>query len=63
MDLMIGIVDSKRLRRDLLQMYQNRGNRKSPAVRNNIYMVEDADEQQLIAIAKKEEIDLRKYIR
>lgn len=63
MDLMIGTVDSKRLRRDLLQIYRKTGNIKSPAIRNAIYAVEEADEQQLISIAKKEGMNLRPYIR
>lgn len=63
MDLMIGTVDSKRLRRALLQRYRTSGNARSPATKNKIYTVETADEQQLIAMAKKEGMDLRPYIR
>lgn len=63
MDYMIGTIDAKRLRRDLLQMYRTSANRKSPAVRNMIYMAEQANEQELVSLAKREGIDLRKYIR
>ncbi len=63
MDLMIGTIDSKRLRKDLLHYYRTSGRMKSPAVRRHIETVEMADEQQLAAIAKKEGIDVRPYIR
>ncbi len=63
MDLMIGTVDFKRLRQDLLRHYRASPNRKSPVVWNAIDTVEMADEQELIGIAKKEGIEIRKYIR
>lgn len=63
MDFMIGTIDAKRLRRDLLQLYRTSANRRSPAVQNMIYTVEQANEQELVSIAKKEGIELRKYIR
>jgi hypothetical protein len=63
MDLMIGTVDTNRLRKDLLRLYRQTGNKKSPTTRNQIYTVEEANEQQLIALAKQESMDLRKYIR
>lgn len=63
MDLMVGTIDSKRLRRDLLQMYRTTGNPRSPVTRNAIYAVEEANEQQLVAIARKEGVNLRPYIR
>lgn len=63
MDLMIGTIDSKRLRIDLLRHYRTSGNSKSPAVRHQIETVEMANEQQLVAIAKQEGINLRPYIR
>ncbi len=63
MDLMIGTIDAKRLRRDLLQMYRSTRNIKSPVTQNDIYTVETAGQQELIAIAKKEGISLRKYMR
>jgi hypothetical protein len=63
MDLMIGTVDTNRLRKDLLRMYRQKGNPKSPTSRNQIFTVEQANEQQLIALAKQENIPLRKYIR
>lgn len=63
MDLMIGTIDAKRLRRDLLQMYRSERNVKSPVTKNAIYSVEVAGQEELVAIAKKEGISLRKYIR
>lgn len=63
MDLMVGTIDAKRLRRDLLQMYRSKRNQKSPAIRNAIYSVEVAGQEELVAIAKKEGISLRKYMR
>lgn len=63
MDLMIGTIDAKRLQRDLFDHYQKNKNMRSQAVRNEMYALETANEQQLIAIAKKEGIDVRKYIR
>lgn len=63
MDLMIGTIDAKRLRRDLLQMYRSKRNTKSPVTQNAIYSVEVAGQEELVAIAKKEGISLRKYIR
>lgn len=63
MDLMIGTIDSKRLRKDLLHRYRASGKTKSPAIRHQIETVEMANEQQLVAIAKQEGMDLRPYIR
>lgn len=63
MDLMIGTIDSKRLRNDLLKHYRTSGKMKSPSIRHQIERVELANEQQLVAIAKQEEMDLRPYIR
>ena len=63
MDLMIGTIDSKRLRKDLLHRYRTSGKTKSPAIRHQIETVEMANEQQLVAIAKQEGMDLRPYIR
>lgn len=63
MDLMIGTMDAKRLRKDLLHRYRTSGKLKSPAVRHQIDLVETANEQQLVAIAKEEGMDLRLYIR
>ena len=63
MDLMIGTIDAKRLRDDLLKYYWKSKNLRSQTVRNEIYAIEAANEQQLIAVAKKEGIDIRKYIR
>lgn len=63
MDLMIGTIDSKRLRKDLLQRYRSSGKMKSPATRHQIETVEMANEQQLVAIARQEGMDLRHYIR
>lgn len=63
MDLMIGTIDSKRLRKDLLHRYRTSGKVKSPAVQHRIDLVEVADEQQLVAIAKEDGMDLRPYIR
>ena len=37
MDFMIGSVDAKRLRRDLLRQLRSIPNQKSPEVRNKIY--------------------------
>ena len=61
MDLMIGTIDYMRLRSDLLKYYHNCGKRYT-VIRNSIDMVEMANEQQLVAIAKKENIELRKYM-
>lgn len=63
MDLMIGTIDAKRLRRDLLRMYRSKPNLKSPITQNAIYSVEVAGQEELVAIAKKEGISLRKYMR
>lgn len=63
MDLMIGTMDTKRLRKDLLHRYRAWEKRRSPAVRHQIDLVETANEQQLAAIAKEEGLDLRSYIR
>jgi hypothetical protein len=63
MDLMIGTVDTNRLRKDLLRHYRQTGSIKSPTVRNHIRAAQEANEQQLIALAKQESMDLRKYIR
>lgn len=63
MDLMVGTIDAKRLRRDLLQLYRSKSNQKSPVTKNAIYSVEVAGQEELVAIAKKEGISLRKYMR
>lgn len=63
MDLMVGTIDAKRLRRDLLQFYRSNKNLRSQVVRNEMYAIEEANEQQLIALAKKEGIHIRKYLR
>ena len=63
MDLMVGTIEAKRLRKDLLQYYRTNKNIRSQTVRNEMYAIEEANEQQLIAVAKKEGIDVRKYIR
>lgn len=63
MDLMIGTMDTKRLRKDLLHRYRTSGKLKSPAIRHRIDLVEMANEQQLAEFAKEEGIDLRPYIR
>ncbi len=63
MDLMVGSVDAKRLRRDLIRQLRSISNQKSPNVRNKIYTAETADEQSLVAMAKKEGLEIRRYIR
>ena len=63
MDLMDGSVDAKRLRRDLIRQLRSISNQKSPNVRNKIYTAEMADEQSLVAMAKKEGLEIRRYIR
>lgn len=63
MDLMVGSVDAKRLRRDLIRQLRSISNQKSPNVRNKIYIAEMADEQSLVAMAKKEGLEIRRYIR
>ena len=63
MDLMVGSVDAKRLRRDLIRQLRSISNQKSPNVRNKIYPAEMADEQSLVAMAKKEGLEIRRYIR
>lgn len=63
MDLMIGTMDTKRLRKDLLHHYRTSGKSKSPVVRHQMDLVEMANEQQLVAIAREEGMDLRPYIR
>ena len=63
MDLMVGSVDAKRLRRDLIRQLRSISNQKSPNVRNKIYTAEKADEQSLVAMAKKEGLEIRRYIR
>ena len=63
MDFMVGTVDAKRLRRDLLQMYRKEKNMRSPTVQNEYYAIQEANQQQLIALAKKEGFEMRKYMR
>lgn len=63
MDLMIGTIDAKRLRKDLLEHYRKNKNLRSQTVRNEMYSLEVANEQQLIAVAKKEGLDVRRYLR
>ncbi len=63
MDFMVGTVDAKRLRRDLLQKYRREKNMKSPTVQNEYYAIQEANQQQLIALAKKEGFEMRKYMR
>ncbi len=63
MDLMVGSVDAKRLRRDLIRQLRSISNQKSPNVRNKIYTAEMVDEQSLVAMAKKEGLEIRRYIR
>lgn len=63
MDFMIGSVDAKRLRRDLLRQLRSIPNQKSPEVRNKIYTARLTDEQGLLAMAKKEGMEIRRYIR
>lgn len=63
MDFMIGSVDAKRLRRDLLRQLRSKTNQRSPEIRNKIYTAEMCDEQSLLAMAKKEGMDIRRYIR
>lgn len=63
MDFMIGSVDTKRLRRDLLRQLRCIPNQKSPEVRNKIYTARLTDEQGLLAMAKKEDMEIRRYIR
>ncbi|MBR1742949.1 MAG: hypothetical protein IJ733_13995 [Lachnospiraceae bacterium] len=63
MDFMIGTIDAKRLRKDLLSYYRKNKNLRSQTVRNEMYALEVANEQQLIAVAKKEGLDVRKYLR
>lgn len=63
MDFMIGSVDAKRLRRDLLLRLRSIPNQKSPEVRNKIYTAGLTDEQGLLAMAKKEGMEIRRYIR
>lgn len=63
MDLMVGSVDAKRLRRDLIRQLRSISNQKSPNVRNKIYTAEMADEQSHVAMAKKEGLEIRRYIR
>ena len=62
MDLMVGSVDAKRLRRDLIRQLRSISNQKSPNVRNKIYTAEMVDEQSLVAMAKKEGLEIRIYI-
>ena len=62
MDFMIGTIDAKRLRKDLLSYYRKNKNLRSQTVRNEMYALEVANEQQLIAVAKKEGFDVRKYL-
>lgn len=63
MDFMVGSVDAKRLRRDLLKKLRSIPNQKSPSVRNKIYTAEMTDEQGLLAMAKQEGMEIRRYIR
>ena len=63
MDLMVGSNDVVRLRRDLLRQLRSMPNQKSPVIKNKIYTAQLADEQTLIAMAKKESMDIRRYIR
>ena len=63
MDLMVGSVDAKRLRRDLIRQLRSISNQKSPNVRNKIYTAEMVDEQSLVAMANKEGLEIRRYIR
>lgn len=62
MDFMVGSVDAKRLRRDLLKKLRSI-NQKSPSVRGKIYTAEMTDEQGLLAMAKQEGMEIRRYIR
>ena len=52
MDLMVGSVDAKRLRRDLIRQLRSISNQKSPNVRNKIYTAEMADELHAVADAE-----------
>lgn len=63
MDFMIGTIDAKRLRNDILAHYRKTKNLRSQTVRNEMYALEAANEQQLIAVAKKEGMDIRRYLR
>ncbi len=63
MDFMVGSVDAKRLRRDLLKKLRSIPNQKSPSVRSKIYTAEMTDEQGLLAMAKQEGMEIRRYIR
>ena len=54
MDFMIGTVDSKRLRKDLLQHFRTAPNWRTPEGRRKLEAVQYANEQQLVALAKQE---------
>ena len=51
MDFMIGTVDSKRLRKDLLQHFRTAPNWRTPEGRRKLEAILYANEQQLVALA------------
>ena len=63
MDFMIGTVDSKRLRKDLLQHFRTAPNWRTPEGRRKLEAIQYANEQQLMALAKQEGFEMRPYIR
>lgn len=62
MDFMIGTVDSKRLRKDLLQHFRTAPNWRTPEGRRKLEAIQYANEQ-LVALAKQEGFEMRPYIR
>lgn len=63
MDYMVGTIDYKRLRKDLNIRFRDAMYHGTPKDRLNYEMLQSANEQQVLALAKKEGIELRKYIR
>ena len=59
----IGTVDSKRLRKDLLQHFRTAPNCRTPEGRRKLEAIQYANEQQLVALAKQEGFEMRPYIR
>lgn len=63
MDYMVGTIDYKRLRNDLNIQFRNAMHHGTAKDRLKYEMLQTANEQQVLALAKKEGFELRRYIR
>lgn len=63
MDYMVGTIDYKRLRKDLNIRFREAMYHGTTKDRLNYEMLQTANEQQVLALARKEGVELRRYIR